>query len=234
MLNQKARQETIKYHEEYYDKHALFEQGCWLERADELTLQLGERLLQTDTNKISVLDLGCGVGRNTIPLAQKLQKRKTLITGVDFLQIAVDKLLENAQINDVAQTIQGVQSDFESFVIEKETYDLILAISVLEHSSSYEAILAILDNMIAGTKSGGFNRLEFTTNRNVKDNKSGEAIETFVETPLQAETLIPMLKEKYSLWKIEHLAFTPYEEVFVRDGREILWQSMQVNLVVQK
>ncbi|MBY0358617.1 MAG: class I SAM-dependent methyltransferase [Candidatus Obscuribacterales bacterium] len=232
MLNQKARQETIKYHEEYYGKHALFEKGCWLEKPDQITLELADRLLSQQ--EISVLDLGCGVGRNAIPLAKKLSGCQVCVTGVDFLQIAVDKLLSNAETNQVAQIVKGVQSDFESFVIEEKTYDLILAISVLEHSSSYEAILAILDKIIAGTKNGGFNRLEFTTNRNVKDNKTGETIETYVETPLQSETLISMLKDKYHSWKIEHLELTPYEEVFVRDGREILWRSTQVNLVMQK
>lgn len=235
MLNQKARNETIKYHEEYYGKHALFEKGCWLEKPDQLSMDLAAKLCsQTSKEReINILDLGCGVGRNTIPLATELKSKNAQILGVDFLQTAVDKLLANASTYGVDNNVSGIRSDMESFDIKKWHYDLILAVSVLEHCSSYEGILKVIDRMISGTKNGGYNRLEFTTNRNVRDKNTNEAIPTFVETPLESDTLTEMLKEKYREWRIDYLELTPYEETLFRDGREILWCSAQLNFVAQ-
>lgn len=234
MIDQKARSETIKYHEEYYGKHALFEKGSWLEKPDQLTMDLIVDWRSEKRSGLKILDLGAGVGRNSVPLALELKDLHAEITCVDFLQTAIDKLLENARQHAVEDCIVGKQSDFETLCIREEHYDLILAVSVLEHCSCFEGITGVIDGIISGTKSGGYNRLEFTTNRNVRDQKTGEQIPTFVETPLESEILIAMLKDKYKSWQIQKLELTPYEEVLEREGRKILWKSMQLNIVTQK
>ncbi|MBE5906751.1 MAG: hypothetical protein E7277_08215 [Lachnospiraceae bacterium] len=63
---------------------------------------------------------------------------KKPIKTVDFLEIAIEKLLENAKEHKVEMSIRGVAKAIEDFVIPKENYDFILAVSALEHVESEE------------------------------------------------------------------------------------------------
>jgi methylase of polypeptide subunit release factors len=64
----RARRKEIEYHEKFYAETELFQPGSWLSRPVKVVL---ESLPQKDN--IQVLDLGCGVGRNSIPIAQQIQ-----------------------------------------------------------------------------------------------------------------------------------------------------------------
>jgi len=70
-LHNPGRLENMRYHTEFYNSHKLFQDGSWLSSAHSALLKLSTEL--TAKENLLVLDLGCGVGRNAIPLAKELQ-----------------------------------------------------------------------------------------------------------------------------------------------------------------
>jgi cyclopropane fatty-acyl-phospholipid synthase-like methyltransferase len=225
-----ARSQTLNYHIDYYSKHELFEGGSWLEKPDAIVMELCKEIKKLDAPKI--LDLGAGVGRNSIAIAQILNNAQ--IDCVEFLDLACKKLDANAAKHGVQNSIISHCLDLETFVIRKNYYDLIIAISVLEHCSSFANIETIIQKVIDGTKTKGINRLEFTTNRNVIDQDTNQKINTKVETPLQSDDLETLLKEKYKNWVITKLSLEPYKENLLYEGKEVIWQSIQLNFIAQK
>jgi 2-polyprenyl-3-methyl-5-hydroxy-6-metoxy-1,4-benzoquinol methylase len=63
-----ARRKEIEYHEKFYAETKLFQQGSWLSRPVQVVLANLSRL---EKDNLQILDLGCGVGRNSIPIAQQ-------------------------------------------------------------------------------------------------------------------------------------------------------------------
>jgi len=229
---EKARAETLKYHKAYYSRFKLFEDGSWLAHADEPLMALLSYLEGT----IEILDLGCGVGRNAIPMAQELlkQNKQARITGVDILVESIDLLNEYARLYKVEGIIKGVLADNDEFVLAANQYDLIAAISTLEHSQDKSKVLALMNDIAGAVKHGGFVRIEMTTNRKVVDALSGEQIATFVETPLDRIEVEEMLNQVFAGWNVITKSIDPYEETLVKDQRSVNWSSTQINFTAQK
>src|SRR5208283_5959339 len=107
----RARAETINYHEQYYGKHRLFENGSWLEKPDPKIAELAPRLVETKACR--VLDLGAGVGRNAIPLAQALPF-DAQVTCIELLTSAANLLRTYADQHGVGDKIVVINDDFEN------------------------------------------------------------------------------------------------------------------------
>lgn len=84
------RSKEKEYHDHCYENYKLFEQGSWLHKPVQTILDLFSNF--DDRDEVNVLDLGCGIGRNSIPLVEKLGERKGTIVCVDLLESAIDKL----------------------------------------------------------------------------------------------------------------------------------------------
>lgn len=227
-----ARQETIRYHEDYYRSYELFQEGSWLARPDAELVRLAG--LVASRRSPRMLDLGCGVGRNAVPVAQILRRNHGLAVCVDVLPAAIEKLSANARRFGVAESILAVVADNEDFPIVPESYDLIAAISTLEHSSSRLAVEGILRSIVAGTTSGGYNRLEFTVARQVTDAATGEPVPTLVETEFDRVWLEDFLSRLYAGWREFNLSGFQYSETVSRDGRALLWRSSHLALTARR
>ncbi|PWV94522.1 methyltransferase family protein [Paenibacillus cellulosilyticus] len=125
------RQEEKRYHDACYDSCSLFEPGSWLHKPVKTVLDQLEQF--TDYDQMNVLDLGSGIGRNSIPIAQSLVGRNGKVVCVDLLQSAIDKLLAYSEQYNVLHYMDARLSDIEHFDIEPEAYDFIVAVSSLEH-----------------------------------------------------------------------------------------------------
>jgi 2-polyprenyl-3-methyl-5-hydroxy-6-metoxy-1,4-benzoquinol methylase len=230
----RAREETLQYHKAYYSRFKLFEKDSWLENPDQPLM----RLLDYLEGKIKILDLGCGVGRNAIPMAQALQKsnKTATITCVDVLPESIELLKEYATTYKVEDIIEPVLSDNDQFVIEPNKYDLIAGISTLEHCQGKNQVAKLMAAIADGTKSGGFVRIEMTTNRRVTDTATNQPVPTFVETPLDGDEVKEMLatEETFAGWNILSLTIDPYEEELAKDDRTVHWCSTQINFTAQK
>lgn len=60
---------------------------------------------------MSVLDLGSGIGRNSIPLAKSLKRRDGRVACVDLLESAIKKLIDYSKEYEVQQYIETRISD---------------------------------------------------------------------------------------------------------------------------
>ncbi len=131
------RESERKSHIETYTNEKLYHTNSWLKKPiktvqDILPLFEGYRELQ-------VLDLGCGVGRNSICVAEKYKKINCVVDCVDLLEIAIEKLLQNAREHEVSSNINGIIKSIEEYNIGINTYDFIMAISALEHIDTEES-----------------------------------------------------------------------------------------------
>lgn len=67
--------------------------------------------------EVNVLDLGSGIGRNSIHIAQHFQEKKGKIVCVDLLESAICKLKEYGAKFGVDEKIERFLSDIADFSI---------------------------------------------------------------------------------------------------------------------
>lgn len=98
------RSEEKKYHDFCYTNYNLFEPGSWLHRPVKTVIDLLEEY--KDREFLSVLDLGSGIGRNSIPIAESMKNRNGKVVCVDLLESAIDKLQINSRKYGVDLSLQ--------------------------------------------------------------------------------------------------------------------------------
>ena len=130
------RQEEKKYHDLCYEQYKLFEIGSWLYKPVKTVMDLIDYF--EGQNNLQVLDLGSSVGRNSIPIAQKIQNSSGTVTCVDLLDSALTKLQTYSKEYGVINNIKTEQAAIENYYIQRNTYDYIVAVSSLEHVQSEE------------------------------------------------------------------------------------------------
>lgn len=231
VLNQKAREETIRYHENYYSSHKLFKDG-WLAQPDEEIANIAKFLSAIEDAR--ALDIGCGVGRNAIALAQAIRSFGGRVFACDMLASAIEQLVGYAQEMGVSDSVVGSCADMDALEIDPSFYDAIMAISVIEHSGSVEGVRRLLRQMIGGTRPGGVNRVTVSTDRRVTACDTGEDVPTGVETPMSKEIVVSMLREEYSGWRFEKLSLVPYKERLEYNGRQVVWTCTDVSFLAFK
>lgn len=153
---QQIRKSEEKAHTKMYSDSKLYQGDSWLKKPIKTVQELIP--LFSAYKKLRVLDLGCGVGRNCIEVASKYRQIDCRIDGVDILPLAIEKLNENAMEQNVSENVCGIVSSIEEYTIQNNSYDLIMAISALEHvenkGSFYQKILEVREgickNGIAG------------------------------------------------------------------------------------
>ena len=135
----RIRESERKSHIEIYTGEKLYATDSWLKKP----IKTVRDIVPLFENYISlrVLDLGSGVGRNSIYVAECFRDIDCRVDCVDLLEIAIEKLLENAADRNVSSHINGITKAIEEYKIPKDSYDLIMAISALEHIDSQESFL---------------------------------------------------------------------------------------------
>ncbi|MDR4324163.1 class I SAM-dependent methyltransferase, partial [Bacillus paranthracis] len=193
------RQEEKKYHDLCYEQYKLFEIGSWLYKPVKTVMDLIDYF--EGQNNLQVLDLGSGVGRNSIPIAQKIQNSSGTVKCVDLLDSALTKLQTYSKEYGVINNIKTEQAAIENYYIQRNTYDYIVAVSSLEHVQSEEDLKKVLHSMKEGTKSGGMNCLIINSNIQEIDLHTNEELDALIEINLPTEDMIHLLKSIYKEWK---------------------------------
>ena len=226
------RSEEKKYHDLCYENYKLFEAGSWLNKPVQSVMKLIP--LFSKNERIKVLDLGCGVGRNSIPIAKAIREQNGLVTCVDLLDSAINKLKQYSIKHGVREVIQPVKSDIESFKIQNQEYDFIVAVSSLEHVQSIEDFEIVVRRMAKGTKMNGINCIIVNTEVEEIDIEANEKLEALMEINLSTEEMLNRIKDIYLDWEVIETIIKPLEYNITRNAKSLLLKTNAVTFVVKK
>ncbi|MGF7050751.1 2-polyprenyl-3-methyl-5-hydroxy-6-metoxy-1,4-benzoquinol methylase [Paenibacillus sp. DS2015] len=226
------RTEEKKYHDFCYDNYSLFEPGSWLHKPVKTVIDLLEEY--KDKEYLSVLDLGSGVGRNSIPIAQSMKNRNGKVVCVDLLESAIDKLHDNSQKSGVEQFIVTRLSDIEQFTIEQEEYDIIIAVSALEHVSSERTLANKLNEMTFGTRKSGANCIIIGSNIQEVNLENGQDLDPMFEVNITTERMLELLDHQYATWEIQKRFVKKLEYDINRNGQSVKLITDCITFVAKK
>jgi 2-polyprenyl-3-methyl-5-hydroxy-6-metoxy-1,4-benzoquinol methylase len=154
---------------------------------------------------ISVLDLGSGVGRNSIPLAEVIKDNKGKVVCVDLLDSALSKLKEYSKEYDVEEVIRTEKPDIGNYEIKPNEYDLIVAVSTLEHVQSETIFEKVVKQMADGTKNNGINCLIVNSEVEEIDIETNEKLDALMEVNLSTEAnKVGSIKNNSETIRIQH------------------------------
>ncbi|MNO99570.1 tellurite resistance protein TehB [compost metagenome] len=213
------RLEEKKYHDFCYDNYNLFEPGSWLHRPVKTVIDLLEEY--KDQEHLNVLDLGSGIGRNSIPIAESMKCRNGKVVCVDLLESAIDKLRSYSQRYGVEQFIETRLSDIEQFTIEQDKYDLIIAVSALEHVSSESALERKLNEITLGTKLNGSNCIIIGSNIREINIENGKELDPMFEVNASTERMMEILDQQYVGWEVKNRFSKQLEYEIDRNGQSV-------------
>lgn len=192
----KAEKES---HIEIYSTAKLFESGSWLQKPVKTVTDLLEHF--KNYKGINVLDLGCGVGRNCIPIAKEF-KNRCKIDCIDILDFAIDELKKNSIEFGVENEINSIVSSIDEFQIKENNYDLIIAVSALEHVDSVESFKKKLAEISSGTKKDGIICLIINSEISEINKENGETLTPQFEVNLKTQELLDLLNDTFNGWDI--------------------------------
>lgn len=190
------RSAEAKSHMEAYTSHSLFSPGSWLAKPVKTVIDLLP--LFEGYTVFRGLDLGSGVGRNSIPVAQCFKDIPCQVDCVDILDLAIEKLKENAQQYGVADNIHGIVSPMDDYEIKADSYDLIMAISALEHIESEAAFERKLWEIRDGLRAGGIACLIINSSVVEHNSVTGEEQMPQFEVNLQTDVLQHLFAQTFA------------------------------------
>ena len=227
-IREKERQSHIAA----YTQNILYQEGSWLKKPVKTVLELLSHF--REYSALHVLDLGCGVGRNAIAVAAHFSHIPCRIDCVDLLPLAIEQLNEYARQYQVSSSIHGIVFPIDSYDIKPDCYDLILAISALEHMDCEASMFQKLFEIQKGVKKGGIVCL--IMNASVKEfhSVSGEEVPAQFEVNLSAETLRDRLLTVFSGWEVLKLSCIPQKYDIPRNDFISEVHTSVVTLVARK
>ena len=107
---------------------------------------------------LTILDIGCGGGLISEPLC----RLGATVTGLDADRTGIETAIAHAQTEDL--DINYICGAAEDLVAKKRTFDVVLALEIIEHTSSPEDFVSLCSNLV---KKGGI-VIFSTLNRNWK------------------------------------------------------------------
>jgi 2-polyprenyl-3-methyl-5-hydroxy-6-metoxy-1,4-benzoquinol methylase len=229
---QHIRKEERKYHEDCFENHRLYGSDSWLSEPVDLVMDYADKL--EVKNEVRMLDLGCGVGRHSIPLAQKIRERGGEIICVDLLAKALEKLNEYSERYGVADTIQTEQSDISDYRIEPESFDYIVAGSSLEHVRSEELLNKVLKAMAGGTRAQGIVCIIMNTNIGEFNKADGSRRETLFEVIMDKDKALSLFRSQFGEWEMLHTGEEPLELEINRGEDPVLLRAISLSFIVRK
>ena len=194
-----SRKSEKESHIEIYSTAKLFESGSWLQKPVKTVTDLLEHF--KNYKEFNVLDLGCGVGRNCIPIAKEF-KSNCSIDCVDILDFAIEELKKNSIEFGVENEINSIVSSIDEFQIKENNYDLIIAVSALEHVDSVESFKSKLIEICNGTRKNGIVCLIINSEIKEINKETGEKLIPQFEVNLKTRKLLDLLNDAFNGWDI--------------------------------
>lgn len=229
---ERIRNEEKRYHDACYVEHKLFEPGSWLHKPVTTVLEVLEQFKEYKV--LNVLDIGAGIGRNSIPIAHTLIGRAGKVVCVDLLESAIAGLLENSKKFGVESFIDVRLSDIEHFEIAPSEYDFIVAVSALEHVSSETILARKLGEMVRGTKAGGIHCIIIGSNIQETMLHADVKLDPMFEVNISTESMLALLDEKYAGWDVQRRYVKPLAYDIDRNGEPVKLTTDCITFVARK
>ena len=226
------REAERKSHTEIYSTAKLFEKGSWLAKPVKTVMDLLPML--KEKNPVTILDLRCGVGRNCIPLAKELSENNCKTDAVDILEFAIEELTVNSKNYGVHESINPIVSSIDDFVIEPDKYDLIIAVSALEHVSSEEVFQKKLHEINDGLKQGGIVCLIANSEVTETDRSDNSRVDPQFEVNINAEEMISLLNGAFENAELLKLSVSEQNYDIPRENFISALSTKVVTFVAQK
>ncbi|MGY3717371.1 class I SAM-dependent methyltransferase [Sutcliffiella cohnii] len=226
------RKEEKEYHDFCYNNYKLFEEGSWLHRPVKTVMDLLP-LFNTKEN-MRVLDLGSGVGRNSIPIAQEIKNKNGKVVCVDLLDSALEKLMQYSRKYKVDEVMETIKADIGQYEIKKNEYDFIVAVSTLEHVESEDVFDKVIRQMTLGTKKGGINCIIVNSEIEEIDIELNENLDVMMEINLKTEDMLKKLNEIYEGWGVLNQLVKRLEYRIVRNEKEVLLKTNAITYVARR
>ena len=207
---ERARRETVRYHEELYASATLGQAGTWLAKPHRL---MADALKLVSSGKpVVAYDLGAGIGRHTIPLLRELPVGSDVF-AVDLLPSALHSL-ENAVPPGIRTHLHTRPADLDSFEFEAPA-DLVLAFSAIEHLRDLKAVRSLLDRVRAATKPGGVVAIGIVADRVEVDDR-GRRRPALLESAMSTAEATGLLSDVFSDFDVTYQRSSPAQ---VREER---------------
>lgn len=228
----RIRESERKSHTTIYTTETLYQSDSWLRRPIKTVREIAPHF--AGYGRLRVLDLGCGVGRNSTYIAEAFQNIDCMVDCVDLLPIAIEKLLENAAERNVSHTINGVICSIEEYEIPKDSYDWILAVSALEHMDTQDSLLRKLNEIQNGVRKNGI--VCFVMNSNISETcvETQEPLEAQFEINLPTEALQAILEGVFAGWKVLKTSVVAQAYEIPRESRTSHLNTNVITYVAQK
>ena len=212
----KIRRAEAFSHTEAYNNLELFETGSWLSKPVKTIMDLVPCF--DEYRQFRGLDLGCGIGRNCIPVIQVLSEIPCLMDCVDILPLAIEKLQANALKYHVEKFINGIVCAVDEFPIEENKYDLVLGISVLEHLNSADTLIRKLNEIRDGLRRDGIACFVINTSIEEHDKITGIILPAQFEINMQTNEMVYMLDAVFSGFEILRCSVVHYKYDIYRES----------------
>lgn len=224
----RARRETVRYHEELYAATGLGEPGTWLAEPHPL-LTDALALLGAD-RPVVAYDLGAGIGRHTIPLLEALPAGST-VWAVDLLESALEQL-RGAVPAGLGAQLRTRAVDLSAFEFETGA-DLVFAFSAVEHLPDLTSVRLLLERVRAALIPGGVLALGFVVDRFEID-AYGERRPALLESAMTSDEALGMLSAVFRDFTVVDRRSDPSEVREQRDGETYTLASTLLTWLARK
>ncbi len=224
---EKIREYEKTYHDNLYFSKELWEKWSWLYRPIESIINMVDNF---ESKKISVLDIGCGVGRHSIPIAQKIQDSKGIVVWVDVLESALIKFWENKKLFWIREeSLSFEKADIENFGIEKEQFDYIFSVSCIEHVSSIQSFCKVIEKIAEWTKKWWINYIIMSVDNELFDEAENKHTAPMVEVNLTLEEAKKILYSYYWNWETIECSVKPWQSIQTHTKTNLIqrWNSLR-------
>ncbi len=228
----RIRESERKSHTEIYSDEKLYATDSWLKKPIKTVRDIVP--LFEDYEALRVLDLGSGVGRNSIYVAEFFKDKNCVVECVDLLEIAIEKLHENAQERGVSASIRGIQKSIEEYAIAGNSYDFIMAVSALEHIDTEDSFRMKLAEIRDGLREKGVVCLVMNSEVREQNRDTKEVVDAQFEVNLTTEKLQEYLNEVFEGWSALKSTVSAQEYDIPREGFVSRLSTKVVTFVARK
>lgn len=224
----RARQETIRYHEEFYATSSVGQAGTWLAQPHPMLFDALRRLPQGSA--ITAYDLGAGIGRHTLPMLRRLPTGSD-VYAVDLLQSALDRI-SKASTSGNGCVLHTVQADLAEFAFPAPA-DLVIVFSAIEHLPGKEPIRVLLKRIREAIKPGAVVAVGIVADR-FEVGSDGRRRPALLESGLSVVETHELLAEVFRGLEIDYLRTDRSQVEERRDGERYTLHSKLVTFLARQ